>query len=94
MSNVTVAAEQNLFDLGLEQSGSVEGAFALAANNGLSMNEPMREGAIINVGVQAENFVVLDWWRREKAGERLATGEQGLEDSGLAFSEDFDNGFA
>lgn len=94
MLNISVAEDQNIVDLAVEQTGSVEGLFALVSRNGLSLNSPVSPGDKLVWNEALENSIVTEWWAHERGGERLATNERLIADEGLAFSSGFDVGFA
>ncbi|MCC3159527.1 hypothetical protein LJ737_19955 [Hymenobacter sp. 15J16-1T3B] len=69
----TVSAGQNLFDVALQELGSREGAYALAAANGLAVTDPLTPGQVLALPAVVATDVAGYFAAR---GQRINTGEQ------------------
>ncbi len=82
MRQVTALNNQSLFDIAIQEYGTIEAVFDLAMANGLSVTDTLTAGQVLNVPevdpavVQPE---IVDYYRRH--GIRPATGETEVADT-------------
>ncbi len=82
MKTVTVLNNQSLWDIAIQEYGTVEAVFELAQANGLSVTDTLTAGQVLNVPevdpalTQPE---IVDYYRRN--GIRPATGETEVADT-------------
>lgn len=63
MIKTSARDRQTLFDIALEQCGSVEAVFDLAFNNGLSLSDDIEVGTELNIPNVVDPHVTTSWKR-------------------------------
>lgn len=82
-----VLAGQNLLDVALQTTGSLEGLFDLCEANGLMPDDQVALGAQMMVPVVPTDVEMLDYMGQNNI--KVVTGGQAADSSGGAFSSDF-----
>lgn len=78
MSKAKVMAGQNLLDVVVQETGSMEKAMDVALDNGLNITDDLTPGQEINIDeeLQKDNYVVSDL---QLKGAKPATGTTAIE---------------
>ena len=72
MSKVTVRQHQTIWDISIQETGSIEAAFAIVARNGIDINTPLSVGQVLHVDSPVVNVAVVEHYRQQ--GIRPANG--------------------
>lgn len=87
---VAILKHQNLMDITVQETGTIEALYQIALDNGISILENT-PGRIIKIGETTTNIDVLRVYRKHKVVP--ATAKITQQQSTGAFSNGFSNGF-
>lgn len=60
-----INSNQNLLDVAIQESGTVESVFELAKNNGISITKNFQVGAMLDNTTDKKNKEVLEFYKRK-----------------------------
>lgn len=92
MSKVTVRQHQTIWDIAIQETGSVDAAFAIVRRNGMDINTPLSVGQVLHVDAPVADAAVVEHYRQQ--GIRPVNGLRPEEQAKLPAdydSDDFDN---
>lgn len=70
---INIETKQSLFDLSLQEYGSVEGLFLLMEDNNIaSVNDNLNNGDALSIKSEAVNRGVVDYYEERGIGVRLS----------------------
>ncbi len=77
MSKVVVIQDQTLFDIAIQEYGSVEGVIQLAVDNDISITEVLSPGMALDISVEPIDVDIVSYYKAH--GLKPATGRSELD---------------